>query len=156
MACFLIKKSENQTRVPGSTKEGHVTFVKNHASSFKKIRSRRIFNVKGSFLSFETYWVFFRILILCCKFTFILTVVVVIEIAFVPFQQPRHCLLVYFGENYKSRRFWYLVLLFSSDIYIGNPRYLCWISYFWIFIQTIFLTKLFHVMTKILHGWLME
>ena len=30
VACFLIKKSENQTRVPGSTKEGHMTFVKSH------------------------------------------------------------------------------------------------------------------------------
>ena len=35
--------------------EGNVTFVKNHASSFTKIRSRRIDNVKGCFLSFETY-----------------------------------------------------------------------------------------------------
>ena len=55
MVCVLIKTSENQTRVPGSTKEGHVTFVKNHASSFTKIRSRRTVNVKRRFLSFETY-----------------------------------------------------------------------------------------------------
>ena len=55
MVCVLIKKSDNQTRVPGSTKEGHVTFVKNHASWFTKIRSQRIVNAKGRFLSFETY-----------------------------------------------------------------------------------------------------
>ena len=55
MACVLIKKSDNQTRVSGSTKEGHMTFVKNHASSFTKIRSRSIVNVKGRILSFETY-----------------------------------------------------------------------------------------------------
>ena len=111
MACVLIRKSENQTRVSGSTKEGHVTFMKNHASSFTKIRSWRIANVKGRFLSFETYWDFFRILILGCKFTFILIVVVVIELTFVPFQQPHHCLLVYSWGNRKSRGFCYSVFV---------------------------------------------
>ena len=53
----LIRKSENQTKVPESTKRGHVTFVKNHASALAKIRSRRIVDEKGCFLSFETYWV---------------------------------------------------------------------------------------------------
>ena len=46
VACILIRKPENQTRIPGSTKEGHVTFVKRHASNCRKIRSRRIVNVK--------------------------------------------------------------------------------------------------------------
>ena len=45
----------NKHKVAGRTREGHVTFVKNHASSFTKIRSRQIVNVKGRFLSFETY-----------------------------------------------------------------------------------------------------
>ena len=40
VACVQIKKSENQTRALGSTKEGLMTFVKNHTSSFTKIRSR--------------------------------------------------------------------------------------------------------------------
>ena len=55
VACILIKKSGNQTKVPGSTKDGHMAFVKKHASSFTKIRSRRIVNVKGRILFFETY-----------------------------------------------------------------------------------------------------
>lgn len=33
---------------------------------------------------------FFLILTLCCKFTFILILVVVIKLTFVSFQQPRH------------------------------------------------------------------
>ena len=93
--------------------QGHVTFVSNHASSFTKIRSRWII-VKGRFLSFKTLC-FFRILIFCCNFTFILIVVVVIELVFVPFQQPRHCLLVYFWGSHKSRSFCYPVLLSSCD-----------------------------------------
>ena len=55
VACVQIKKSENQTRDLGRAKEDHVTFVKNHASSFTKIRSRWIVTVKRRFLSFQTY-----------------------------------------------------------------------------------------------------
>ena len=140
VACVQIKKSENQTRDLGRAKEDHVTFVKNHASSFTKIRSRRILNVKGSLLSFGTYWAFFRILMLCWKFTFILTVVIVIELAFVPFQQPRHCLLVYFGGNHKSRRFCYPVLLFSCDIRTFQKYFKSGFPhYFLLFFQQLFL-----------------
>ena len=50
VACVIIRKSENQTRVRRSTKEGYVTFMKNYASSLTKIRSRQITNVKGRVL----------------------------------------------------------------------------------------------------------
>ena len=113
-AVVLIRKSENQTRVPGSTKEGYVAFVKNHASSFKKSDCGESFmwtDVSCLLRHIE----FFCILIFCCKFIFILIVVIVIELAFVPFQQLRHCLLVYFWGNHKSRGFCYPVLLSSCD-----------------------------------------
>ena len=55
VTCILISNSEIQTRFRGSTKEGLVTFVKNHASSFTKIKSQLIVNVKGRFLSFKKY-----------------------------------------------------------------------------------------------------
>ena len=51
----------------------------------------------------------FCILILFCKFTFILMVVAAIGLTFVPFQEPHHCILLYFGGNYKSRGFYYSV-----------------------------------------------
>ena len=50
MACILIIKSGNQIRVPGSTKKAHVTFVKNHVSSFT-FQTLHF----GRFLYFETY-----------------------------------------------------------------------------------------------------
>ena len=105
VACVLIRKSNSPIRVQGSIKEGHVTFTKNHASSFTKIRSRQIVNVKGHFLPFEV----FRILILCCRFTFILIVAVVTELTSVPFQQPRHCLLVNSWRKHKIIQFCYPV-----------------------------------------------
>ena len=55
----LTRKSDSQIRILGSTKEGHETFVKNHALSFAKIRLRQIAKVKGRFLFFET----------CCNFS---------------------------------------------------------------------------------------
>ena len=60
---------------------------------------------------------FFRILILCCcKFTFILIVVAIIDLTFVPFQQLSHCFLVHFGGSHGSRGFYYPVLLSSCNV----------------------------------------
>ena len=125
VACVLIRKSDNQIRVPGSTENAHVTFVKNHASSFT-FQALRF----GRFWSFETYWVFL-ILTLCCKFTFILILVVVIKLTFVPFQQPRHLwpasvstvlLKLYFRSFFSS----YLRTLqkFSNGLYEDDVYYI--------------------------------
>ena len=101
VACVLTRRLKSQTRVQGSIKNVHVAFVKNHASIFTK---RDIF----------------YILILCCKFIFILIVAVVIELTFVLFQQPCHCLLVYSWGKHKSRGFHYPVLLSSRNIRFGR------------------------------------
>ena len=47
VACVLTRKSKIQSRVQENTKERHVTFIKYHASSCTKIRSRQIESVKG-------------------------------------------------------------------------------------------------------------
>ena len=47
LTCILNRKSEIQTRVHVKTKARHVTYVKKHASSCTKIRSRRTEAVKG-------------------------------------------------------------------------------------------------------------
>ena len=112
------RKSESQIKVQGNTKEDHVTFVKNHASNCAKIRSRRIFNVEGRFLPFGTYWTFLIFLYfvesLHFYHWFILTVAIVIELTFVLFQQPRHCLWEYSRGDHKSRGFCYPVTTLPS------------------------------------------
>lgn len=99
--CVLTRKSESQIRVQRNKNQRSVTFLKNHASNCMKIKSQQIANVKGR-LSWDIFN-FFRILILCCMFTFILIVSVVIEFTFVLFPQPRDCLLMYSWGKHKSR-----------------------------------------------------
>ena len=108
MMCTLTGKLENQIRVPGSTKKGNVTFVKNRASSFTKIRSQQIFNVKGSFLSFETYRSFSYSDTLLYFYIYLHQIY--FELTFFPFQQSRHYLLVCSWGKQKSRGFCYTFL----------------------------------------------
>ena len=112
VACVLIRKSENHF---GKHKGRSCDF--REKLRFKLYKNQIAMNryCEGMFLVFWDILSFFHILILCCKFIFILIVVVVIELAFVTFQQSRHCLLEYFWGNHKSRGFCYPVLLSSCE-----------------------------------------
>ena len=94
-----------------------MNFVKNHTSSSTKIRSRRIVNVKGRFVSFETCEQFFSILVLGWRVVFITYFTLVVNQRVVcPFPTTGHCLSVYFWGNHKRRLYCYPVLISSCDI----------------------------------------
>ena len=115
-ASYLI--SGSQINVQRNTKKRHVTFVKRHASNSRKIRSRRTVEVKGLILCLLRHRPFIQYFDTWLK-SYIHTyfILVVNQLVVFPFPQSRHYLLVYFGGNYKGRRFCYPVLLPSCNIY---------------------------------------
>ena len=107
--------SGSQINVQGNTKKRLVTFVKRHASNSRKIRSRRIVEVKGLILCLLRHRPFIQYFDTWLK-SYIHTYFILVVNQRVVFIQ-RHYLLVYFGGNYKGRRFCYPVLLPSCNIY---------------------------------------